>query len=244
MRGRNEPTDTSKQPIRTRYLGHATGYQPIRDQYFLIWSVPDKLSPGPMVGQPLTPQPGPQQQPGPPSVSSSPGGASTPHSPAHYRPPPGHPGMPPPGSMPPGSMPPGSMPPGPMMPGTMPPGAMPPGAMAPGGFPGPPHPGMYPTRVQFASHQFNILRAQIYAYKLLSRNQPLTEHVVQALHGKRVLMAPGSGPGAGPRMPAPNSAVAHPPTSGASTGSSPGPTQNGSINENSNQSATDESPCR
>eukprot|EP00116_Pleurobrachia_bachei_P008615 sb/3468877/ len=25
-------------PIRTRYLGHVTGYQPIRDQYFLIWS--------------------------------------------------------------------------------------------------------------------------------------------------------------------------------------------------------------
>eukprot|EP00116_Pleurobrachia_bachei_P001262 sb/3461524/ len=31
---------TSKQPIRTRYLGHVTGYQPIRDQYFLIRSVP------------------------------------------------------------------------------------------------------------------------------------------------------------------------------------------------------------
>eukprot|EP00116_Pleurobrachia_bachei_P014614 sb/3474876/ len=30
----------SKQPIRTPYLGHVTGYQPIRDQYFLIWSVP------------------------------------------------------------------------------------------------------------------------------------------------------------------------------------------------------------
>eukprot|EP00116_Pleurobrachia_bachei_P015765 sb/3476027/ len=36
-----EPTETSKQPIRTRYLGHVTGYQPIRDQYFLIRSVPD-----------------------------------------------------------------------------------------------------------------------------------------------------------------------------------------------------------
>ena len=35
-----EPTDISKQPIRTRYLGHVTGYQPIRDQYFLIRSVP------------------------------------------------------------------------------------------------------------------------------------------------------------------------------------------------------------
>eukprot|EP00116_Pleurobrachia_bachei_P012398 sb/3472660/ len=29
---RNRP----KQPTKTRYLGHVTGYQPIRDQYFLI----------------------------------------------------------------------------------------------------------------------------------------------------------------------------------------------------------------
>eukprot|EP00116_Pleurobrachia_bachei_P004072 sb/3464334/ len=36
-----EPTDTSKQPIRTRYLGQVTGYQPIRDQYVLIRSVPE-----------------------------------------------------------------------------------------------------------------------------------------------------------------------------------------------------------
>eukprot|EP00116_Pleurobrachia_bachei_P018457 sb/3478719/ len=36
-----EPTDTSKQPIRTLYFkGHVTGYQPIRDRYFLIRSVP------------------------------------------------------------------------------------------------------------------------------------------------------------------------------------------------------------
>ena len=39
--GNQEPPDTSKQPIRTRCLGHVTGYQPISDQYFLIWSVPD-----------------------------------------------------------------------------------------------------------------------------------------------------------------------------------------------------------
>ena len=31
---------TSKKAIRTRYLGHVTGYQPFRDQYFLIRSVP------------------------------------------------------------------------------------------------------------------------------------------------------------------------------------------------------------
>eukprot|EP00116_Pleurobrachia_bachei_P005180 sb/3465442/ len=35
-----ELTETSKQPIKTRYLGHVTGYQPIRDEYFLIRSVP------------------------------------------------------------------------------------------------------------------------------------------------------------------------------------------------------------
>eukprot|EP00116_Pleurobrachia_bachei_P016842 sb/3477104/ len=34
MKNSQEPTDTSKQPIRTRYLGHVIGYQPIRDQYF------------------------------------------------------------------------------------------------------------------------------------------------------------------------------------------------------------------
>eukprot|EP00116_Pleurobrachia_bachei_P016531 sb/3476793/ len=38
---RCKPTETIEQPIRTRYLGHVTGFQPIRDQYFLIWSVPD-----------------------------------------------------------------------------------------------------------------------------------------------------------------------------------------------------------
>ena len=31
-----ETTGFSKQPIRTRHLGHVTGYQPIRDQYSLI----------------------------------------------------------------------------------------------------------------------------------------------------------------------------------------------------------------
>eukprot|EP00116_Pleurobrachia_bachei_P004888 sb/3465150/ len=36
-----EPADTSKQPIRTRYLGYVTGYQPIRDHYFLIRLVPE-----------------------------------------------------------------------------------------------------------------------------------------------------------------------------------------------------------
>ena len=35
------PTETSKQQIRARYLGHVTGYQPIRDQYFMVRSVAD-----------------------------------------------------------------------------------------------------------------------------------------------------------------------------------------------------------
>eukprot|EP00116_Pleurobrachia_bachei_P012299 sb/3472561/ len=39
----HEPTETSKQPIRTRNLGHVTGYHPIRDQYFLIRSVPKEF---------------------------------------------------------------------------------------------------------------------------------------------------------------------------------------------------------
>ena len=29
-------SSSGKQPIRARYLGHVTGYQPIRDQYFLV----------------------------------------------------------------------------------------------------------------------------------------------------------------------------------------------------------------
>ena len=33
----------SEQPIKTRCLDHVTGYQPIRDQYFLIRSVPSCL---------------------------------------------------------------------------------------------------------------------------------------------------------------------------------------------------------
>ena len=34
--GYQEPNDTSNPPIRTRYLGHVTGSQPIRDQYLWI----------------------------------------------------------------------------------------------------------------------------------------------------------------------------------------------------------------
>ena len=41
MHVNQESTQSSKQPIRTRYLGHVTGNQPIRDQYFMVRSVPD-----------------------------------------------------------------------------------------------------------------------------------------------------------------------------------------------------------
>ena len=33
---RRQPTEPSKQPIRTRYLDHVTAYQPIKVRYFLI----------------------------------------------------------------------------------------------------------------------------------------------------------------------------------------------------------------
>ena len=38
-----QPIGPSKQPIRTRYLGHVTGYQPIGEQYFLVRFIPDVL---------------------------------------------------------------------------------------------------------------------------------------------------------------------------------------------------------
>eukprot|EP00116_Pleurobrachia_bachei_P012778 sb/3473040/ len=47
------------QPIRIRYLGHVTGYQPIRDQYFLIWSFPvtHHLRSDPVTGRSVFKQP-------------------------------------------------------------------------------------------------------------------------------------------------------------------------------------------
>ena len=36
-----QPTESSKQPIRVRYFGHVTGSQPIGDQYYLIRSIPE-----------------------------------------------------------------------------------------------------------------------------------------------------------------------------------------------------------
>eukprot|EP00116_Pleurobrachia_bachei_P009468 sb/3469730/ len=49
----HEPYKIGKQPIRTRYLGHVNGYQPIRNQYFLIRSVPGPREPYKIGKQPI-----------------------------------------------------------------------------------------------------------------------------------------------------------------------------------------------
>eukprot|EP00116_Pleurobrachia_bachei_P010565 sb/3470827/ len=41
---RTDRRETSKQPIRTRYLGHVTGYQPMRDKYYYFMSRVKMLS--------------------------------------------------------------------------------------------------------------------------------------------------------------------------------------------------------
>eukprot|EP00116_Pleurobrachia_bachei_P002893 sb/3463155/ len=38
-KGGQKPTEASKQQITTRYLGHVTGYRPVKDRYFLIRSL-------------------------------------------------------------------------------------------------------------------------------------------------------------------------------------------------------------
>ena len=38
VRGVFAEDEVSNQPIRTRYLGHETGYQPFKDQYFLVFT--------------------------------------------------------------------------------------------------------------------------------------------------------------------------------------------------------------
>uniref|UniRef100_A0A8C5BVC1 SWI/SNF related BAF chromatin remodeling complex subunit ATPase 4a n=1 Tax=Gadus morhua TaxID=8049 RepID=A0A8C5BVC1_GADMO len=92
---------------------------------------------------------------------------------------------------------------GPMMPG----GQSGPGSgpmegpvSGPGGAPGGPTP--------FNQNQLHQLRAQIMAYKMLARSQPLPEHLQMAVQGKRPMpgmqqqpmpsMPPTTGPGAGP----------------------------------------------
>ncbi|KAG7459509.1 hypothetical protein MATL_G00211400 [Megalops atlanticus] len=72
------------------------------------------------------------------------------------------------------------------------------GAGAPGGAGGP---------TPFNQNQLHQLRAQIMAYKMLARGQPLPDHLQMAVQGKRPMpgmqqpmanMPPSTGPGAGP----------------------------------------------
>lgn len=74
------------------------------------------------------------------------------------------------------------------------------GPGGPGGGPGSPTP--------FNQNQLHQLRAQIMAYKMLARSQPLPEHLQMAVQGKRPMpgmqqqpmpnMPPTTGPGGGP----------------------------------------------
>eukprot|EP00063_Salmo_salar_P074056 XP_014048891.1 PREDICTED: transcription activator BRG1-like [Salmo salar] len=80
------------------------------------------------------------------------------------------------------------------------------GGSVPGGVgPGGPTP--------FNQNQLHQLRAQIMAYKMLARSQPLPDHLQMAVQGKRPMpgmqpgmpnMPPSSGPGAGPGQPLAN----------------------------------------
>uniref|UniRef100_A0A671YPM3 SWI/SNF related BAF chromatin remodeling complex subunit ATPase 4a n=1 Tax=Sparus aurata TaxID=8175 RepID=A0A671YPM3_SPAAU len=85
------------------------------------------------------------------------------------------------------------------------------GPMMPGGPPGPvagPMEGSGPT--PFNQNQLHQLRAQIMAYKMLARSQPLPEHLQMAVQGKRPMpgmqpqpmpnMPPTTGPGVPPGM--------------------------------------------
>lgn len=77
----------------------------------------------------------------------------------------------------------------------------PPNAGGPGGAGGP---------TPFNQNQLHQLRAQIMAYKMLARGQPLPDHLQMAVQGKRPMpgmqqgmpnMPPASGQGAGPPGP-------------------------------------------
>lgn len=84
------------------------------------------------------------------------------------------------------------------------------GPGGPGGAGGGPGPAGGPT--PFNQNQLHQLRAQIMAYKMLARSQPLPEHLQMAVQGKRPMpgmqqppmpnmpptTGPGGGPGAGP----------------------------------------------
>lgn len=86
------------------------------------------------------------------------------------------------------------------------------GVLSGGSVPGGVEPGG-PT--PFNQNQLHQLRAQIMAYKMLARSQPLPDHLQMAVQGKRPMpgmqqqpgmpnMPPSSGPGAGPGQPPAN----------------------------------------
>lgn len=90
-------------------------------------------------------------------------------------------------------------------------GAAPGPATGPNGGPaGPSGPGGTGGPTPFNQNQLHQLRAQIMAYKMLARGQPLPDHLQMAVQGKRPMpgmqpgmpnMPPTSGPGAGPPGP-------------------------------------------
>lgn len=86
------------------------------------------------------------------------------------------------------------------------------GVLSGGSVPGGAGPGG-PT--PFNQNQLHQLRAQIMAYKMLARSQPLPDHLQMAVQGKRPMpgmqqqpgmsnMPPSSEPGAGPGQPPAN----------------------------------------
>lgn len=70
----------------------------------------------------------------------------------------------------------------------------------------------------FSSNQLNQLRAQIMAYRMLARNQPLPQNIIMAIQGKRVDMPPigmpPSAPMTGPSCIPPFPQQCRPPDSG------------------------------
>jgi len=95
-------------------------------------------------------------------------------------------------------------------------------------------PAAVPGQKSFNPTQLLQLRAQIMAYKLISRNQPLPDHIKMAMLGKqpgKVPLAPGSSPGPmpgntnqpSPQVPVPGQGVA-PNGPGTSPGVAPNQT--------------------
>merc|ERR1719167_405633 len=104
--------------------------------------------------------------------------------------------------------------------GDRPEGGPPPGPYPPGGPPGPGGPGYPPggdrPPSNFQNPQLLQLRAQIMAYRMLARHQPLPPQIAMAVTGKREPGAPlgGPRPGQGPPPPAEGRSSGTPPPAG------------------------------